>query len=337
VLQNSGAWLLEPALRAWHFYPRHHLSQHIDASPDRHKQQLHLEGISMRLLIISFTLLSLSCSHPLTAVSGPKPAPMAAVKNVVFIHGMFMTPLCWEEWQRVFAEHGYTTSAPPWPEHSAPPAAQRAMQPNAALGKVTLEEVVQMYADILGKMEPKPVLVGHSMGGLIVQLLLQRGLGSAGIVIDSAPPQGIISLKWSFLKSNWGVISPSANKDEPFLPTRSDFQYAFGNSLSETELRAAYDKLVVPESRRVGNGPTGDVAKIDFSKSRPPLLILAGEDDHIIPASLNWDNFKAYAKTPAFTEFHAFAGRTHFTLGQAGWQDVADASLAWLDGLTAQR
>ncbi len=278
-----------------------------------------------------------ACSHPLTARSGPAPTPSEPVKSVMFIHGMFMTPLCWNEWQRFFAEHGYTTSAPPWPLHDSPPATQRAAHPDAALGKLTLDEVVQYYAGLLEKMDPKPILIGHSMGGLIVQLLLERGLGSAGIAIDSAPPKGLISLKWSFLKGNWAVISPSANKDEAFLPSLEQFHYAFGNSLSDAEVKTVYAQLVVPESRRVGNAPTSDSAKIDYAAKRPPLLLIAGENDNLIPASLNWDNFSAYKNTPALTEFHSFEGRTHFTLGQAGWQEVADTSLAWLEGLAAKK
>jgi pimeloyl-ACP methyl ester carboxylesterase len=173
------------------------------------------------------------------------------------------------------------------------------------------------------------------MGGLIVQLLLSRGAGAAGVAIDSAPPKGVISLKWSFLKSNWPVISPFAAKDKPHLLTIDQFQYAFAGSLTDEELHAAYDRYVVPESRRVGNAPTTKVAQIDFAGLRAPLLFVAGGADRIIPASLNWSNYQRAGASPALTEFREFPGRTHFTLGQAGWEEVADFVIDWANGAVA--
>jgi pimeloyl-ACP methyl ester carboxylesterase len=188
---------------------------------------------------------------------------------------------------------------------------------------------VHQYAKIIAVLDDKPILVGHSMGGLVVQILLQRGLGAAGIAIDSAPPKGVISLRWSFLRSNWPVINPFAHKDQPYMMPLDGFRYAFAHTLSDAELRAAYDSQVVPESRRVGNGPTTAVARIDFKAQHAPLLFIAGGADRIIPASLNYDNYKKYAASPSLTEFHEFPGRTHYTLAQANWEEVADFAIDW--------
>lgn len=275
------------------------------------------------------------CSTPLVMQSARKPEQVMAAPShtVVFIHGMFMTPLCWEQWEPYFQSHGYRTLAPAWPEHDAPIETQRKLHPSARLGALTLEEVVEHYRKLIRGLDEKPILVGHSMGGLIVQLLLQEGLGAAGIAIDSAPPKGLISLKYSFLKSNWPAISPSAKPDEPIWMSLESFQYAFVNTLPLPEQQAVYSRFVVPESRRVGKGPTTDGAKIDFAKMRPPLLLIAGSEDHIIPASLNRDNYSKYSKAPAITDFREFPGRSHWTLGQQGWQEVADYTMSWLAGV----
>lgn len=244
-----------------------------------------------------------------------------------------MTPLCWEHWEQHFQRHGYRTLAPAWPEHDAPIDVQRKLHPSARLAALTLDVVVEHYRTFLRGLDEKPILIGHSMGGLIVQLLLQEGLGAVGIAIDGAPPKGLISLKYSFLKSNWPAISPSAKIDEPILMSFAAFQYAFVNTLPLAEQQAAYARYVVPESRRIGKGPTTKAAQIDFKKARPPLLLIAGGADHIIPASLNRANYNKYRKTPAITDFREFPGRTHWTLAQDGWQEVADYVLNWLSGV----
>jgi pimeloyl-ACP methyl ester carboxylesterase len=256
----------------------------------------------------------------------------AASRTMVFIHGMYMTPRCWERWESYFKDAGYRTIAPAWPEHDAPVAEQRARHPNPRLGALTLDEVVAQHRDLVRGLEEPPILVGHSMGGLIVQLLLQQGLGAAGIAIDSAPPKGVLSLKWSFLKSNWPALNPFASADRPIALSFEQFQYAFVNMLSPEGQRAAYEEQYVPESRRVGRGPTTPAAAIDFARERPPLLLVAGADDHIIPASLNRSNYERYRKSPSVTDLREFPGRCHFTIGQDDWREVADYVLQWVRG-----
>lgn len=261
------------------------------------------------------------------------PAP-----DVVFIHGMFMTPRCWDGWVARLADRGLNAVALAWPLHDAPVADQRARHPDPALGRLQLADVVDHLRSQLAELD-RPVLVGHSMGGLVVQLLLQDDLGRAGVAIHSAPPKGVVSLKWSFIKSNWGVINPFADADEPWLPTMDQFCYGFANGLPADVQQAAYDGQVVPESRHVGSGPTTDAAAIDFGRSRPPLLMLAGEADQMIPASLNRSNFQRYAdaheRSGNRTELEVMAGRTHLTLSQPGWEVVADRVSDWIAALPA--
>jgi pimeloyl-ACP methyl ester carboxylesterase len=252
-------------------------------------------------------------------------------KTIVFVHGMFVTPLCWEQWIAYFQSKGFQCVAPAWPGRDQPIETLRKNHPDAQVGNLTLAAVVENYATTIKQLSEKPIVIGHSMGGLITQLLLQQDLAAAGIAIDSAPPMGVITTRFSFLRSNWPVINPLVSKTEPYFMPFEQFQYTFVHTLPLAEQRAAYDKYVVPESRQIGRASLSSVAKIDFKKPHPPLLLIAGTDDHIIPAPLNRNNFTKYKQSSSVTDFKEFAGRTHFIIGQKNWEEVADYCLAWLN------
>jgi pimeloyl-ACP methyl ester carboxylesterase len=252
-------------------------------------------------------------------------------KTIVFLHGMFMTPLCWEQWVNYFQAKGYKCIAPAWPGRDKPIDTLRKNHPDPQLGKLTLSDVIEHLANIIKKLDEKPILIGHSMGGLIVQILLQMNLATAGVAIDSAPPAGVFTTKWSFLKSNWPMITPFVSRHEPRHMSFEDFQYAFVNTLPLAEQQAAHEKYVVPESRMVPRESLGGIAKINFKKQHAPLLLIAGSDDNIIPPSLNKANYEKYRQSSSVTDFKEFAGRTHFIIGQTGWEEVADYVLTWLN------
>jgi len=249
-------------------------------------------------------------------------------KTIVFIHGMYMTPLCWEQWTTHFQAKGYHCLAPAWPGRDKPVESLRKNHPDPQLGKLTLTHVVEHLANTIGKLDEKPILIGHSMGGLVVQLLLQRDLAAAGVVISSAPPMGVFTTRLEFLKSNWPHATPFVSQTSPIQMTFERFQYTFVNTLPLAEQQAAFEKYVVPESRGVPRGSL--TAKIDFKKQHPPLLLVAGSTDNLIPASLNKTNYDKYKPSSSITDFKEFAGRTHFIVGQKGWEEVADYVLGWL-------
>lgn len=252
-------------------------------------------------------------------------------KTIVFIHGMFMTPKAWDKWQAYFQEQGYTTIAPAWPLHDAPIAQQRTAGAQATLGKLTLDEVIESYRKVIKALPEKPIVIGHSMGGLVAQKLLSEGLVSKAVAIDSAPPSGLIVTKWSFIKSNWAVVSPFAKADQAYYPTLKDFRYAFANCVPDAESEAMYNDYIVPESRLVGRGTSTKVAKIDFSKPHAPLLVIAGENDHIIPAALNRKNFDKYSNAASVKTFHQFDGECHALIVDKKWKDVATYVESWLE------
>jgi len=251
-------------------------------------------------------------------------------KTIVLVHGMFMTPLCWENWIPHYQAKGYRVHAPAWPGRDKPVETLRKSHPDPNLPKLTLSDVVEHIAKFIQSLDEKPAIIGHSMGGLVVQLLLQRDLAVAGVAIDPAAPMGVFTTAWSYIKSNFPAINPVLI-NQPVLMSFEHFQYAFVNALPSAEQRAAYDRYVVPESRRVPIQSLTPVSRVDFKKPHPPLLITAGEKDHIIPASLNKANFKRYKASDSQTDFKQFAGRDHFLIGERSWEEVADYCLAWLE------
>ena len=248
--------------------------------------------------------------------------------TIVFIHGLFMNPKSWQPWMDYFSAKGYQCHAPAYPYHEGEPAALR-KQIDPKLGLLTFGQVVESLVSFLDTLPPKPVLVGHSMGGLAVQKLMGMGKGAAGICIDPAPPQGIFSFKWSFLKANLTTINPFKG-NSAFLPSVNWYHYAFCNTMTLDETKIEYDKYVVPESRNIARSTLGDDGAVDFSKPHAPLLFIAGEKDNIVPASLIKNNFDAYKESGGKKEFKQFAGRSHFICNQTGWEEVAGWCDEWI-------
>lgn len=244
---------------------------------------------------------------------------------ILFVHGMFMNSSSWSEWETYFAERGHATYAPDWPYRDGDPEQLKAAPPEE-LPSLRLEAVLDVYRKAIAEMPEPPILVGHSMGGLVVQILLQEGNVRAGVAIDSAPPAGVRTAKWSFVRSNLPVIS---KRRRPFVPSKAWFNYAFAHTLDDAEVERVWRQYAVPESGQVARDSTTDLAKIDPNAPRPPLLLVAGEADHIIPASLVRKNYEYYDGPR--TDFQEFEGRTHWICGQEGWQEVAGYVDSWLE------
>jgi pimeloyl-ACP methyl ester carboxylesterase len=252
-------------------------------------------------------------------------------KSIVFIHGLFMNPFSWTNWIKFYEEKGYTCYAPPYPFHEGSPVALRNII-NSDLGKVTFGQVIQSLSAFIDSLPEKPILIGHSMGGLAVQKLIEMNKGDIGICIDPAAPKGIFSFKWSFLKANLSTINPLKGNSVCF-PDVKWFHYAFCNTMTIDQAEKEYNKYVVPESRNIARSSAKDDGKIDFRKPHNPLLIIAGEKDNIIPSSLIKKNFEAYEDKNSKTDFKEFAGRTHYICGQPEWEEVASYIDMWISSL----
>jgi pimeloyl-ACP methyl ester carboxylesterase len=254
-------------------------------------------------------------------------------KTIVFITGAFVTHLSWKPWQDFFERKGYTTTALPWPFKEEPPAELRAKHPagNPGLAELTLAELIDHYIVIVNSQPEKPIVIGHSLGGLITQIIVNRDLAAAGVAIHPVPPQGIIPYEFSFLKAGLKALGLFTDQSETYLMTFEDWQYAFVNEMALNDQLAAYEANTIPESKSVVRGGLTSAAHVDFKKPHPPLLITSGSLDHIMPAHLNNRNFEAYEQNGSVTEYKEFEGRNHFVLGQPTWTEDAEYILHWLE------
>lgn len=252
-------------------------------------------------------------------------------KTVLFITGAFVTNDGWNEWKIYFEEKGYRTYSPAWPFKDVSAEQLRKRHPDKNLASLTFKQLVDYHAEFAANLPEKPIIIGHSTGGLIAQLLLQRGLGVACIAYHSVPPKGVLTAKWSFVKSVTPAFGLFKSKNKTYMMTLKQWQYAFTNGMSLEEQKESYDQNTTPESRRVAQGAIGKHAKIYFKKPHQPLLFISGDQDHIMPASLNRKNFRKYKDKKSIIEYRDFKGRNHFALKQSTWRKDADYILEWID------
>jgi len=291
--------------------------------------------ISKRYLFaVSLIIMLSGCKSHVLEKQGDRQDHYPTLQNtqtLLFIHGMYLTSESWEAWQAYFEAEGFTTVAPDWPLHELSVTELNALHPDPILGELQLSDVVDHYREALAQLEEKPIAIGHSMGGLIAQILLEENLIAGAIALNSAPPFGVISVEPQFLKANWPMLNPIHSASTPIQMGFEHFQYAFANGMELEAQQAAYDQFMVPESRRVGRATTTSAAKINTDVSRGPLLIISGGIDRTITPSLNYTNFQIYDNSPAITDYKQFPNRNHWTTGDTGWQTVAAYSLDWIE------
>jgi pimeloyl-ACP methyl ester carboxylesterase len=248
--------------------------------------------------------------------------------HVIFIHGMYLNAQSWQPWVERFTSAGFSCGAPSWPYHDGDPHTLRTVV-DPRLGTLTFGEVADHLRGVIDALPERPVLVGHSIGGLLVQRLVNDGYARAGVAISSAPPQGVISLSPHFLRANFPHINPLAG-NKPVLMTRERFHYTFSNTLTRLASEEIFDALVVPESRNVPRSTLGRSAKIDFAAEHVPLLFLTGTQDHLTPVAMVRRNASKYKAGSGQVDFQEYDGRSHYICGEPGWEEVADAALTWL-------
>lgn len=250
-------------------------------------------------------------------------------KTIVFITGAYVSHACWDHWRSYFEELGYTTIAPPWLHKNADAATLRNRHPDAALAGVSLPDLLQYHIDIIKKLPEKPILIGHSFGGLMSQVILNKGYAAACIAIHAVPPQGVIPYEFAFLKSNTATLGYFTSLKKTFLMSFQKWQYAFTNGLPFDLQESSYYELVTPESKRVARGGLGMAAHVDFSKEHEPLLLLAGTADQCIPAHLCKRVFKHYQSKSSVTDY-VEKDRNHFVLGLPTWKEDAAFIYNWI-------
>ncbi len=255
---------------------------------------------------------------------------------VVFVHGLWLHSSSWTPWAELFRSEGFDVLMPEWP--GVPDSIEAARRsPDGQNGK-GIADVANHHAAVLRSLDRKPVLIGHSFGGLIAQKLLGQDLAMAAIAIDPAPIKGVRVLPLSQLKSASPVLANPANRKRTVSLTPQQFRYAFGNAVPAPESDDLHARWAIPAPGRplfeaaFANFVRNSPATVDTgNNTRGPLLLISGGADHTVPDVATRSTFKRYRGSGALTELRQFAGRGHSLTIDHGWRELADACLTWLD------
>jgi non-heme chloroperoxidase len=262
-------------------------------------------------------------------MSTDPPAP------VVLIHGLWIHPAAWQSWFEPLEEAGYDPIAPGWPGVAHTPVATRADP--AAVAGFSITDIVDHYARIIAGLPVKPVVIGHSFGGLIAQNLLGRDLAAAAVAIDPAPIKGVLPVPLSTLRSAFVALGNPGNRSKAVALNAAQFRYAFGNALPADESDELYARWTIPGPAR----PLFEAAFANFSLSSPakvatrntargPLLLISGGKDHIVPPAVVKSAHRQYRRSSAVTELREFPDRGHSLTLDRGWREIAGAAVTWL-------
>jgi non-heme chloroperoxidase len=259
---------------------------------------------------------------------------------VVFIHGLWLLPSSWDRWAAVFDEAGFAPVSADWPDD--PETVEEAnAHPEVMAGK-TVGDVADHVAAVIGSLEKKPAVIGHSFGGLMAQIVAGRGLSAATVAIDPAPFRGVLPLPISALRSAAPVLSNPLNRGRAVPLTFDQFRYGFANAVSEEEARQLYAEFMVPApgaplfQAATANLNPWTEAKVDHDNpGRGPLLIISGEQDHTVPWAIANASYKQQAKNTGVTEITEMQGRGHALVIDSGWREVADTALAFIQRFTS--
>jgi non-heme chloroperoxidase len=262
-------------------------------------------------------------------------ANASGLAPVVFVHGLWLLASSWDRWRTVFEEAGYATVAPDWPDDAA--TVDEANEDPEVFARKSVGQIAEHSEDVIGKLDRKPAVIGHSFGGLLTQILAGRGMSTASVAIDPAPFRGVLPLPISALRSSSPVLRNPANRRRAVPLTYEQFRYGFANALDEDEAKSLYEEFAVPGSGETvfqaaaENLNPWTEAKVDTKNpDRGPLLIIAGERDHTVPWAVANASYKLERRNPGVTEIVQMKGRGHSLTIDNGWGEVADTALAFI-------
>jgi len=270
----------------------------------------------------------------LSADATAKNTPPAGPDTIVLIHGFWVTPRSWERWIPYYEAKGYRVLAPAYPGLEVEVEALN--RDPSPIERLTVPLIVEHLERIVRGLDAPPILMGHSAGGAFMQVLLDHGLGAAGVAIDSAATEGVLVTPVSQLRALFPVLKNPANRHKAVGLTFEQWRYAFTNTLSEAESRELYERYHVPASGAIVWGsalanftPGPQDLYVDYhNDARAPLLFISGAEDHLMPPAVQRSNADHY-KSNTVTEVKVFEGRAHLMPALAGWEEVADYALDW--------
>jgi pimeloyl-ACP methyl ester carboxylesterase len=254
---------------------------------------------------------------------------------VVFVHGLWLLPSSWDRWAALFEQAGYAPVQPGWPDD--PETVEEANAHPEVFAHKTIGQVANHYAEVIGELKNKPAIVGHSFGGLLVQLIADRGLAAATVAIDPAPFRGVLPLPLSALKAGSPVLGNPLNYNRAVPLTYEQFRFGFANAVSEDEAKELYKTFAVPASGApLFQAATANInpwtdAKLDpKNPNRGPLLIINGAKDNQVPWAIADASYKKQKRNPGVTEIVELPNRGHALVIDSGWREVADTALAFI-------
>jgi pimeloyl-ACP methyl ester carboxylesterase len=259
----------------------------------------------------------------------------SAPDTIVLIHGFWVTPRSWEQWIPYYEAKGFRVLAPAYPGFEVEVEALNAdPSPVEAL---TVPAIIEKLESVVGALDAPPILMGHSAGGAFTQVLLDHGYGVAGVVMDSAPTEGVRVTPAAQVRASWPVLKNPANHHKAVSLTYDQWHYAFTNTFDDDESHRLYERYAVPASGRIfwdsvlaNFEPGPQDVHVDYhNDARPPLLFLSGGDDHLMPPKVQHSNAKHYKSAKTITEVEVIDGRSHLMPAQQGWEEVADRALEW--------
>ncbi|MBJ7598806.1 MAG: alpha/beta hydrolase [Candidatus Nephthysia bennettiae] len=254
---------------------------------------------------------------------------------VVFIHGLWLLPSSWDRWATVFEEAGFVALTPGWPDD--PQTVEEAKAHPEVFAHKTIGQVADHYAGVIGQLNKRPAVIGHSFGGLLAQIIAGRGLSAASVAIDPAPFRGVLPLPFSALKSASPVLGNPANRNRAIPLTFEQFRFGFANVVSEEEARELYNTFAVPASgaplfqAATANLNPWTEAKVDTKNpERGPLLIVSGEKDNTVPWAIANASYKRQKRNEGVTEIVEMPNRGHALVVDSGWREVAEKALGFI-------
>ena len=254
---------------------------------------------------------------------------------VVFIHGLWLLPSSWDNWAGVFEEAGYAAVTPVWPDD--PETVEQARANPGVFAKKTLGQIADHTAEVIGKLEKKPAVMGHSTGGLLCQMIADRGLSAATVAIDPGPFRGVLPLPLSALRSASPVLKNPLNRGRAITLTLDQFKYGWANALSEEEAKQLHETyhvaapgVALMQMANANLNPFTE-AKLDpKNPARGPLLIIDGEVDNTVPWAIANASYKKQSRNEAVTEIVKIPNRGHSLTIDSGWREVCDTALAFV-------
>jgi pimeloyl-ACP methyl ester carboxylesterase len=251
---------------------------------------------------------------------------------VVFIHGLWLLPSSWDRWAQLFEENGYAGVTPSWPDD--PETVEEARANPDVLAKKTLKQIADHTAEVIGGLDKKPAVMGHSTGGLLTFMIADRGLSAASVAIDPGPFRGVLPLPVSALRAAAPVLRNPFNRGRAITLTLDQFKYGWANALGEEEAKQLYETyhvaapgVALMQMANANLNPFTE-AKVDpRNPDRGPLLILDGEKDHTVPWAIAHAAYKRQKRNEAVTEIEQIPNRGHSLTIDSGWREVAEKAL----------